>query len=320
MLNLLRIFWIYVPPIIILTGTVGNGLTLITIANEQTKKNSFVVHLGALAVADTAASYSTTLNAWLFYGLGIDIMLSEPSCKIFGFLHHVCKMWSSLLVAALSVDRMVGVCWPQTRDRFSTPKSALIVVSCCLGFVLIINAHELYGFTIITVDNVTFCGYIDDKYATFFDIYFIWVDNSIYFILPTVVIIVSNTVTVRKVIITTKQAGHLMRSAPAIRKRIRDQRQVIITAITVSITFILLTSPYSILTIIRPYVFDSSDMFYVQSDVEFLVTSITAMLATLNYAINFFLYFVSGKRFREDLKAAFRCGRSSRVAPSEDGL
>ena len=86
-------------------------------------------------------------------------------------------------------------------------------------------------------------------------------------------------------------------------------------AVAVSVAFLLLTSPVGILTIIRPYVFNDSEVFYANGEIEFLATTIAGILAYVNFAINFFLYFISGTRFREDLKTAFRCGRSSRVAP-----
>ena len=314
MFDFSRKLWMFVGPAIILVGTVGNVLTLFTITNRRIRKNSFDVYLGALAIADTASLYVSTLNSWLFFGFDIDIMLTTISCKILGFLHHVCMMWSSLLVAALSTDKMLCICFPQKREQLSTPKSAMIVISFSLCFVIMINVHELYGFTLIAVKNATVCGYIDTSYSTFYDVYFTWVDTSVYLILPTIVIIVTNILTVRVVINSTKRVRHAM-NIPAARNRIRNQRQMIFMAVAVSVAFLLLTSPFGILTIIRPYVFNASEVFYPKSNIEIIVTTITAILASLNSAINFFLYFISGSRFREDLKAACCCGRSSSVAP-----
>ena len=314
MLDSLRKVWLFTPPVFLLAGTVGNVLTLIRVTSKQCKKNSFVVYLGALAVADTAGLYVGCINAWLFYAFDIDIMLGAVSCKILGFMFYVCKMMSSLLVATLSTDRMVCCCFLTKKDQFGSPKSAMIVISIILGFVLMINVHELYGFKLIAVNNDTICGYVDNSYATFFDVYFSYVDTSIYFILPTILIIVANILTVREVINSTKRTSHLMLEA-AVRSRIRHNRQMVIMAIAVSAVFLLTTSPGGIFGIIRSYVFNDSEVFYVSSDVEFLLTTIAEVLGYLNLTINFFLYFISGRRFREDLRIACRCGRSSRVAP-----
>ena len=314
MLDSLRKVWLFILPVFLLVGTVGNVLTLITVTSRRCKKNSFVVYLGALAVADTASLYVGSINAWLFYAFDIDIMLVAVSCKILGFMFYVSKMMSSLLVATLSTDRMVCCCFPTKKDQLGSPKSAMIVISIIVGFVLMINVHELYGFSLITADNVTICGYIDNGYATFFDVYFSWVDTSIYFIVPTIVIIVANILTVREVINSTKRTSHLMGVA-TVRSRIRHNRQMVVMAVAVSAAFLLTTSPLGISTIIRPYVFNDSEVFYASSDVEFLLTTIEGILGYLNLTINFFLYCISGRRFREDLKIAIRCGRSSRVAP-----
>ena len=107
MLDSLKNVWIFTPPLCVLVGTVGNMLTLITVTSKSSKKNSFIVYLGALAVADTASLYFVVINSWLFYGFDIDIMLTGISCKVLAFMLYTCKMFSSLLVATLSTDRMV---------------------------------------------------------------------------------------------------------------------------------------------------------------------------------------------------------------------
>ena len=187
MLDSVRKVWLFVPPICILVGTVGNILTLITVTSKSTMKNSFIVYLGALAVGDTASLYFVVVNSWLFYAFDIDIMLNDISCKILGFMYY-CKMWSSLLVATLSTDRMVCSCFPHKRDTFGTPKSAFIIISIVLAFVLVINAHQLYGFSLVSTENVTFCGYVDSNYKSFFDTYFTLMDTTIYFTIPFIII------------------------------------------------------------------------------------------------------------------------------------
>ena len=162
MLEILRKVWVVAPPSFILMGTVGNVLTLITVTSKHCKKNSFVVYLGALALADTTFLYGAALNGWLFFAYDIDIMLSAVSCKVLGFLLHICKMWSSLSVAALSADRMVCTRFPLKRNTFCCPKSAMIVSGLIFGFAVVMNAHEFYGFKLNSIENTTFCGYVDD--------------------------------------------------------------------------------------------------------------------------------------------------------------
>ena len=310
MLDSLKNVWIFTPPLCVLVGTVGNMLTLIAVTSKSSKKNSFIVYLGALAVADTASLYFVVINSWLFYGFDIDIMLTGISCKVLAFMLYTCKMFSSLLVATLSTDRMVCSCFPHKRDTIGTPKSALIIISSILAFVLVINVHELYGFELVSIENVTLCGYVDSNYASFFGTYFTWVDTTIYFTIPSIIIVVANILAVRAVIISTKRLSHLM-NVEAVRIRVRTNRQMIIMAVAVSAAFFLFTSPVGIFVIVRPYIFDDTDVFYVSNDTDFALVTITNNLAYLNFAINFFLYFVSGRRFRKDLRAACTRQRNS---------
>ena len=313
MLDSVRKVWLFVPPICILVGTVGNILTLITVTSKSTKKNSFIVYLGALAVGDTASLYFVVVNSWLFYAFDIDIMLNDISCRILGFLYYACTWLSSLLVATLSTDRMVCSCFPHKRDTFGTPKSAFIIISIVLAFVLVINAHELYGFTLVSEENDTLCDYVDSSYASFFENYFTLMDTTIYFALPSIIIVVTNTLTIRAVIIATKEISQ-MTNLETVRGRIRTNRQMTITAILVSGTFVLLISPIGIYLIVRAYVY-GAETFYMSNDTDSVIVAITENLSYFNFAINFFLYSITGRRFRQDLRAACTRKRNSSRIP-----
>ena len=76
--------------------------------------------------------------------------------------------------------------------------------------------------------------------------------------------------------------------------------------LTVSFTFFLLVTPYCVFFISRNYWVDRRKPHIFASAA--LVNAITFCLMQTNNSINFFLYFLTGQRFRNELKAIV-CGR-----------
>ena len=107
--------------------------------------------------------------------------------------------------------------------------------------------------------------------------------------------------------------SHLM-NLEAVRGRIRTNRQMMITAIAVSGTFVLLTFPIGIYLIVRAYIY-GADIFYMSNDMDSVIVTIADTFSYFNFAINFFLYSITGKRFRQDLRAACTRKRNSPVVP-----
>ena len=65
-----RALWAYLTPVIVLTGLVGNVLTLITVLNKHSKKTSFTVILAALAI----------YSAYIFSISGVYLSIMVKEC------------------------------------------------------------------------------------------------------------------------------------------------------------------------------------------------------------------------------------------------
>ena len=84
-----------------------------------------------------------------------------------------------------------------------------------------------------------------------------------------------------------------------------SERQIIVTLLTVTFAFLILTTPaYSLFLYAifydykqSPYAFAGYYLFY----------NVARQTYYTNYGINFFLYVISGRKFRSDLINLFRC-------------
>ena len=91
------------------------------------------------------------------------------------------------------------------------------------------------------------------------------------------------------------------------RTRKEGSSQLVIMLLTVSFAFIILTSPISIRNVIYALGFFSTDSNRQHAQAA-LVIAISSRLMLVNAAINFWLYSITGHKFRQDVKnTLFKC-------------
>ena len=295
--------WIYIPPVILVVGTVGNMLILFTLTRRHLKKSSFTTYLTALAITDTVNLYVWTVNEWLFNAFGLDLNgQSRFVCKTTLFAMIGFGYTSAWLVAALAVERAFCTFAPHLVRSVCRPKTGCIVTGIIACISVALGSHTIFGIDLIYYEdnNMTLCGFTDDGYEVFMMYYYTWIDFMAASFLPATIIIVANVATVTKVVRTrspvTTSTLDVNRN-----KRIQHMRTV---TILVSIAFTLLTVPSTLYQILKIYVFDVEHPFFTSSATESIVYIVVYNMYFLNYGINFFLYIVSGERFRTTLKDA----------------
>ena len=301
--------WTYTPAVLAIIGTTGNTLSLITFCNKRCRKSSFTIYLSALAIVDTLVLVTALTHSWLFRVFRPDLnRYGTVSCKLIIFLTYALSQFSSWLVVVVTIQRTLCTFFMRHVKGIKTIMFGCFVVGAICLSLFGLNSHVFYGITYTYHYNNTFCGFIDDSYGDFFVNYYLWIDSTIYFTLPIVLIIVGNTATVvgvyriKRAVVRTSSTGNLIES-----QMNRHSRHVLFITLLVSAAFIAFVSPASLWLALKPYFFQNtqfSQSFNVQ---EQTAEIIVYMLYCFNYAVNFFLYVLSGSRFRQDLKSAV-CG------------
>ena len=143
------------------------------------------------------------------------------------------------------------------------------------------------------------CGFVDESYANFYR-WMLMVEGNLLFILPVLIIVTANTATWIKV---HRQSRENLSSAA--NNLLRRTRHVLVLTTLISISYIVFVAPLLILYVIEALQAEDYD-----SPVEFGETwtvpqIVAGMFYLSNHAFNFFMYILSAKRFRNDLKAAF---------------
>ncbi len=101
-------------------------------------------------------------------------------------------------------------------------------------------------------------------------------------------------------------------SAKVWNRKSAESTQLAVMLLTVSFAFLILTLPLSVRSVIYALGFFRADSAHERAQTA-LVVAITSRVMLANAAVNFWLYSVAGKKFREDLmkmmkKCARRCG------------
>ena len=142
-LNLIRIILV---PLFVCIGTVGNILSLITVANKHCKKSSYAVYLAGLAIADLLTLYTCIIKIWLPQAFGINLATTNAIyCKLHVPLLGIFSGVSIWLVVILALERTFCMYFPFKMKSVCTPKIALITTTLLVTFFIAYTLHYIYG-------------------------------------------------------------------------------------------------------------------------------------------------------------------------------
>ena len=303
--NIALIIWTYAPPAIVIVGTIGNILSLLTVTNRHCRKSSFTVYLAVLAITDTAYLYVTVLSEWLANTFDIGFgSFWNIWCKMAYFLSFLASHASSWLIVALTAERTFCTYFPHKTKSVCVPRTGYIVVGTIIGVLLLMNVHLLYAVqkSDVKVNNTlsTICEIDVPGYETVYATIFAWVDFGVYFLLPVSFIVIANCATVVGVLKTNALTAAL---TAVNSNRMKRNRSLLIITLLVSCAFVIFLSPVMILGVVMPDLYENTAFFQAEDNsIVYLIETILSNWAYLNHAVNFFLYILSGERFRQEFK------------------
>ena len=280
-----------------LVGTVGNGLTIMAVSNKHTKKSAFTVFLAALAVVDTLVLYSTLSEKLInnfFKEMGL--VSGRIICKLEHFFRYLFPQISSWIIVSLTVERYLCAYFPLHARTFNRCRSGYIVVTVISLLAITLNCHFMFTMDAYSDGIETFCLVLNFDFIRFVSEVWPWIDFFVYCIIPILLIISANTATIVQVYRSRRSVKSSQTASAA--------RHLLLITLLVSSSFILLTFPLSCHNVLKFVNMDITFMFDIRFQTAFVVMY---NFKTFNHAVNFFLYVVSGSRFRADLKAAFTC-------------
>ena len=296
-------------PFLILFGTFGNVM-IIVIHKRTALMSSMSVFFLTLAASELVLLYVTCFRSLIYLTFNVDVSVHHDAlCKLDLFLLYVSGVLSAWTLVAMTVQRAVCVLFPHRANVLCTVgKSKAIVVSMVL-FIAAIHTHLLYGIRVGMQDGHKRCVF-HRNYAPFFQQIWTWVDMLIFSLLPWLCLAVSNSLLVWKLRLSLREAKLSLGSGQAdrINDRKKKSKSISITLIAVSTAFLLLTFPMSFYQII-------TFMFWMYGStrtlrslrVFYYIRQISLPLWYSNSCVNFYIYCLTGSKFRREAKQILGC-------------
>ena len=309
---------LYVPPVLLVLGTLGNVFSFIILTRKQMRSVSSYIYLAVLSITDTLVLYVGLLRLWVGELTEYDIRdHSDWICKCINMFGYTVSDYSVWLIIAVTVERYIAVCHAFKAPAMCNRQRAAKVIIGIGVIILALNFHFIFTTEIrfsSADDMVGQCN--PGKGYTRFINFWHWVDAFIYSFLPFVILCCLNGLIIRKVLLAKRarvvlsERMHSERQgqSPAHRGGRSSESNARLTAmlLTISFAFVLTTLPMNINLILTYYwssmvnALDGEDKLRMLA-MAAMVRTIAELLMYTNHSMNFFLYCATGQKFRQQL-------------------
>ena len=288
-------------PVLIPLGIVGNSLSFLVMISPNNRKISTYIYMAAISINDNLMLFFA-LHDWLIGTVNIrEWYLFE--CIINVYFHAYCLQCGTYQVVAMTIDKYVAIKWPHRTATYSTPRRAKVIIFTIISSIATYNLPHIF---ITTVVEGNCYGFSIESILT--KIYS-WTTIVLYAIIPFTLLIHMNYV-----IVSTVRSSRKMFRGNAGTMNINVRQKHMKSAENQLTTMLLLVTTLFFILLLPTYIRFIYTSFMI-SDTAFkfatslLIFEVSYKLYVTNSGVNFFLYCVSGKKFRNDLKEIVCCIR-----------
>ncbi|KAK2147522.1 hypothetical protein LSH36_548g00032 [Paralvinella palmiformis] len=304
-------------PLLFLLGLVGNLLTLRVMSSKVYRQLPVSKLLIALSLSDILVNLLLPFNmASLRELIGTDPRaLSAGGCKLYFWAYRFSRLTASWMVVMICCERFVAV-WAHIKARYiNTTRNAYLVIGIVYG------GFAVYvGYTCSWSDRIIDGVCIINSRQPGLEKrtrLFLAIGLALYSLIPSLILIVLTSLLIFKLVRLGRKKSRRVGppSAPGTTlgvpgsterttggKSVRTSRTNMML-LSVVFAFIILITPNAIAHLIsfvkKKNIFEAND-----PASRFLRES-SQLMEQLNHSINFVLYVISSKRFRDGIRAIF---------------
>ena len=264
------------------------------------------VFLIGLAVVDTVVLYMGLLRWWIKELTRIDIRtLSLVGCKIHILFTYAFIQLSAWILVLVTIERVISVFFPLKSREIITRRRAGILLAVTVVSLIGLNAHFMWTRVLYTHTNgVTYC-IPAEEHTEFSNKTWAWIDSFVASYIPFAVMLISNLAIIYKVLKATLHRRSTMNVGKDVSSKMGSMTAMLLL---LNFIFLLTTSPIVIfLAYQKDFMGDQSPQSMARFNLAWVIVN---LIQYCNNALNFFLYCISGARFRRELTSTVcRCGR-----------
>ena len=173
----------------------------------------------------------------------------------------------------------------------------------------LLNVYLLHeGVDYSYIDQSTSCDVNDSNFTT---VTILAIYSVLAGILPLIIITMGNIVIIIKV---RSARSRIAPSTSSTQSTSNTSRHLVVITLLISSAFVVCTAPFPIALSISSFAFDDTNDTQRQ-----VVFGVALTLQNMNFALNFYLYILSGRRFRELFITAILCNRRGTPAQVTTG-
>ncbi|CAF1181794.1 unnamed protein product [Adineta steineri] len=260
-------------------------------------------YMGILAVADTSVLLLGLSVMWIFevnrkWSL---LLQSTYICKIVSLLFYTVSDVSVWLVCMMSVDRCIAVARPLHASSICTVRRARISASIVVICIILINIHFLFTHH-LSIENEC---WFHERYEFFSRHIWPWIDAAVYSVLPFILLLTMNLIIVHSLFQARRSTTNLQIYQSQItrqKNKLSMSRKLTTMLLAVTGFFLLSSFPMVCLQI---YTNIHKNNEYKQQLAQLYLKPLCETLQYSNHCVNFFLYAITGRAFRHELKRLF---------------
>ncbi|XP_078251080.1 putative G-protein coupled receptor 139 [Rhinoraja longicauda] len=293
--NFLMGFRPYYYRILAVVGVLSNVVAIVTLSRGRCGLSKGVTwYLVAMAVADLLVVIIQVIL------INIIHIYIPPGCKIVYTVGYMSVAYTVWLTVAFTFDRMVAICFQKLKTRYCTEKGAAIVIA--VVSVLSVVTNIPWYFTYRSRFCMASSNFITSPVWVAFD----WGHRILTPLVPFVLILLLNAVTVRHILIASAVRRKLRGQRSGEGKddpEMKNRRRSIILLFTISASFILLWMTRVVVLSIQRI----TGRYIARHLSEVMLNHLGSMLQLFSSCTNTFIYAVTQRKFREEVINAVKC-------------
>ncbi|XP_074654676.1 uncharacterized protein LOC141908491 [Tubulanus polymorphus] len=294
--------FVYGAPFILLLGIIGNTLTVVIFNRKSLRNTSYSWLFTCLAVSDSGYLCTGLVRRWVVFYRNYDFrMWHWFVCTLHYFLTYVFSQLSPWMLILITIERCVSVVAPM-RAKIICSRKRMIYASILMTLIILLaNSHMLYGIRIVLPFG---CEEKDDDYSDFWFDYWVHVELFLTTLGPFMILLLCNAVIIISIkrsqmrqAAMTNTATSSGSSGGGASTKTRKQNQtesITVMLVATNFMFVFTSLPFSVYLLLPTFEHK-------------LVDACFSLLSYVNYAINFWLYCFTGRRFRTELYELCRC-------------
>ncbi|KAL3866383.1 hypothetical protein ACJMK2_043686 [Sinanodonta woodiana] len=269
----------------------------------------------------TTSTYMITLAATDFFSAMtkamrqtrklLNISYGDAGCRIEQFIVMTMPEVSNWIIVCVTVERFIAIRHPLKVATICTKRNTAIVLISVFVFFVTLNAHYLQTITeIISYDGDHYMCAASDLYAYFSTSILPYMEEFFYSVGPCICLFVLNICIINGLKNSNKMKQELSQNvSETVKEKRRQNIQLTRMLLCLSIMFFLFSMPASIFFIVQKYLVERNIDQVLNHAIGYVFVY---FFSDLNQCMNFFVYIISGSRFREEFMKWFCCQEPKR--------